>query len=60
MKKLQEIIDTTTGDIVLVSHSGVLRCLKCALQNRPLEDLTKMKFDRGTYEIIELQDKARP
>jgi broad specificity phosphatase PhoE/CTP:molybdopterin cytidylyltransferase MocA len=57
MKKLNEIIDTTEGDIIIVSHSGVLRSIKCAILERPLEDLAKMRFDRGTYEILELPVK---
>ena len=54
MKKLDEIIASTENDIVLVSHSGVLRVIKCALQNRPLDDIKRMKFDRGTYDIMEI------
>ena len=54
MKKLDEIIASSEGDIMLVSHSGVLRVIKCALQNRPLEDIKRMKFDRGTYDIMEI------
>ncbi|MGN1350414.1 MAG: DVU_1551 family NTP transferase [Anaerovoracaceae bacterium] len=54
MKKLNALIEETEGDLVIVSHSGVLRCIRCALEGRPLEDLTKMKFDRGTYQILEL------
>ncbi len=60
MKKLNEIIASTEGDIMLVSHSGVLRVIKCALQNRPLEDIKKMKFDRGTYDIMEIPPEYDP
>lgn len=54
MKKLNELIAQAEGDMILVSHSGVLRVIKCALHKRPLSDVKKMKFDRGTYDIIEI------
>lgn len=60
MKKLNEIIASTEGDIVLVSHSGVLRVIKCALQKRPIEDIKRMKFDRGTYDIMEIPGDYDP
>lgn len=54
MKKLNELIASTEGDIVLVTHSGVLRVIKCELANKPLEYIKRIRFDRGTYDIIEL------
>lgn len=59
MKKLNEMIESLEGDMILVSHSGALKTIKCALQGRPLEDIRKMKFDRGTYDIIELPPREQ-
>ena len=40
--------------MVIVSHSGVRRILKCELLGRPLSDVLRLKFDRGTYELLDL------
>lgn len=52
--KFNEILSSTKGDIVIVSHSGVLLTLKCEIMGRSLEDIRKMKFRRGTYEFLEI------
>ncbi|MDD6255372.1 MAG: histidine phosphatase family protein [Eubacteriales bacterium] len=54
LKKFNEIVQEQPGDVVIVSHSGVLRVLKCELSGRPLSDVTRLKFDRGTYELLDL------
>ena len=54
LKKFNEIVQEQPGDVVIVSHSGVLRVLKCELTGRPLSDVLRLKFDRGTYELLEL------
>ncbi len=52
--KLRELINATHGDIVIVSHSGVNRVLKCMVLGKELDEITKMKFGRGTYEIFDI------
>ncbi len=51
------IIEQTKGDIMIVSHSGVNRVLKCEITGRPLKDVLKMNFARGSYQIFELPDQ---
>ena len=53
--KVKELIAGTDEDIIIVGHSGVMRVIKCMMNGRPLSDIAKMKFARGTYEIIEIE-----
>ena len=57
VRKFNEILSSTEGDIMIVSHSGVLLTLKCEIQGRDLEDIRKMKFRRGTYEFLEVDEE---
>lgn len=54
LEKFNQIVQEQPGDVVIVSHSGVLRILKCELLGRPLSDVLRLKFDRGTYELLDL------
>ncbi len=56
MRKLNEIIADTEGDVIIVGHSGVNRVIKCELTGREMSDIKKIKFARGTYEILELPE----
>ncbi len=55
--KFNEILESTEGDIVIVSHSGVLLVLKCEITGRSLEQIRRMKFRRGTYEFLEVGEE---
>ncbi len=54
MKKVNEIIASTQGDILIVAHSGVNRVIMCSLMGKKLEDIFRIEFQRGTYQILEL------
>lgn len=54
MKKVNEIIASTQGDVLIVAHSGVNRVIMCSLMGKALEDIFRIEFHRGTYQIIEL------
>ncbi len=56
MTKLRKIIADTEGDIIIVSHSGVNRVIKCMLKGKDLSYIQKIKFDRGTYEIFDMPE----
>lgn len=56
MKRFRQLVQETEGDLVIVSHSGVVRILKSALQKKPLESILNMKFARGTYEILTIPE----
>ena len=54
MPAFRRLVEETEGDIIIVSHSGVNRIIKCAVTGKPLDDVAKMKFGRGTYQIFDL------
>ena len=54
MKKVNELISSTQGDILIVAHSGVNRVIMCSLMEKPLDDLFRIEFGRGTYQILEI------
>ena len=54
MKKVNEIIASTSGDVLIVAHSGVNRVIMCSLMEKDLEDVFRIEFERGTYQIIEI------
>ena len=47
MKKVNEIIASTQGDILIVAHSGVNRVIMCSLMGKKLEDIFRIEFQRG-------------
>jgi len=53
MPAFRRLVEETEGDIIIVSHSGVNRIIKCAVTGKPLDDVAKMKFGRGTYQIFD-------
>lgn len=54
MKKVNELIRETDGDLVIVAHSGVNRVIMCSMTGRELEDILKIEFGRGTYQILDI------
>ena len=55
MPAFRRLVAETEGDIVIVSHSGVNRIIKCALTGKPIEEVVNMKFGRGSYQIFDLK-----
>ncbi len=54
--KLKKLINSTEGDIVIVSHAGVIRVIRAYLSGKSVEDMMKLKIGRGTYEILEYEE----
>ena len=54
MKKVNEIIRSAEGDVLIVAHSGVNRVIMCSLMEKELKDIFRIEFGRGTYQIMEL------
>lgn len=49
----RRLVNETSGDLIIVSHSGVLRVILCFMEGRELSQVLNMKFDRGTYRVKE-------
>ena len=58
--KLRSLIASTEGDIVIVSHAGVIRAIRAYLAKKSVKDMLKLKIGRGTYEIIEYDENSLP
>lgn len=58
--KLRALIASTKGDIVIVSHAGVIRVIRAYLAGKSVKDMLKLKIGRGTYEILEYDENALP
>ena len=56
MPAFRRLVAETEGDIVIVSHSGVNRIIKCAITGKPIEEVVKMKFGRGSYQIFDIRE----
>jgi len=52
-----ELIATTTGNIAIVSHKGVLRVILCSLANIPLDQLFTFQQNYSCVNILE-QDQS--
>lgn len=54
----KETDPTSQGDIVLVSHAGVLRALLCSLLGIPLERQWQLRLDHGSLSAIDFLPAA--
>lgn len=48
MKKLQELIQETTGDLVLVTHSGVMKVILSELLGKDLQETMRTTISKGS------------
>jgi alpha-ribazole phosphatase len=53
--KFYELIDSTEGNIMLVTHSGVCRCIICNILNIPLSSQFKFRQDYCCINVIRIQ-----
>ncbi len=54
IKKFKELIETVEGDLLIVAHAGVNKVIVCELLGKDIEDVLKVNFGRGTYQIFEI------
>lgn len=55
LKSLHRIINESSDDVVIVSHSAVIMCLQCYITNTPFEKM--LKFKTINAEITEIDSK---
>lgn len=53
MQLIQDSVTLPEGDLVLVSHQGVLRVLTCWLLGMPLEHYWQLRFDHGSLSALD-------
>jgi len=53
----REIVDSSEGDIVIVSHAGVNRAILCALLDVPLENLLTIEQEYACINVIKYLEK---
>lgn len=52
MKKFNQLLATTTGNLLIVAHAGVNRLILCNILKKPLIDLFQIPQDYGCLNII--------
>ena len=58
LKKFKELLENEKGDLLIVAHAGVNKIIVCELLGKDIEDVLKVNFGRGTYQIFEIPTGA--
>ena len=59
LKKLTKLIEETTGDLVLVTHSGVIRVILSELMHLDLKDVVKTSIPKGSVLKIPISHRQQ-
>src|SRR5208283_2442932 len=49
----QDILEASTGNILIVGHAGVNRMILCHIMGMPLQDLFKIRQEYGCMNVIQ-------
>lgn len=59
MKKLNQLIQETTGDLILVAHSGVIKVILSELFCQDLEELMKISIPKGSISKVPISHQQQ-
>ncbi len=54
----EEILDSGAGPVLVVTHGGVIRLLRCRLEGRPLSELLRLEVAYASLHEFELETPA--